>query len=72
MVHLINAEICKCVFRQVNVQNTGQVASQLPPFAVPGNSGRLSQKKWHLLELHHSVNNVCSVSPPHYSETDTG
>lgn len=40
MVHLIHAEIRRCVFRQVNDKNKGQVANRLPPFAVPGNSGR--------------------------------
>lgn len=69
MVHLIHTEICKCVFRQVNAKNKGQITSKLPPFAVPSNSGRpLSEE----VAPPGAPSYVCTVSSPHCSETDIG
>lgn len=45
MVHIVHAEICKYVFRQVNARTTGQVVSKLPSFAITGNSGRPLSKE---------------------------
>lgn len=58
----------------VNAENTGQGASKLLPFAVPGSSGRhLSEEVApHGVSWRCNVNNVGRISTPHSWETDTG